>query len=125
MNKSKMLLVSTLVIGLPMFPQPGNSQGSMIWSQSISNSFDSANIFNQANFWLDYGNSNPPTGDFEPLFKQIYFGTNDVGRTFTIASTADDPHFTAVVNELTNGIDQTMAFFLGAGNSTNGVGAIN
>ncbi len=118
MKKLKMLL-SASVLGLAL-TQLGHTQGSLLWSQSITNSFDAANIFNVANFWVDYEHTNPPAGYFEPLFNQISFSTNDVGRTFTISSTSDDPNFAAVVNELTNGIDQTMVFFLG--NSSNQVG---
>jgi hypothetical protein len=122
MKKRKMLLISTLAIGLSILPQFGHAQGTMVWSHSITNSFDTGNIFNVANFWVDYEHTNPPAGYFEPLFNQISFSTNDVGHTFIIASAADDPDFTAVVNELINGVDHYMVFFLG--NSSNQVGAL-
>ena len=41
-----------LIIPLGMtFPHLGHTQGSLLWSYSITNSFYSANIFDVANFW--------------------------------------------------------------------------
>ncbi len=112
--------------GLPAFMlwlislQIGYTQGSMIWSQTFSDAGGSPGIINEAEFWFGGPpySFNYPT---QPLFNQISFGTNDVGRTFTIASSADDPDFNFVVNTLTNGVDQTIAFFLGI---TNGSGSL-
>ncbi len=118
MKRLKSLLL-TITLGAT-FPQLGHPQGSLLWSYSITNSFDTANIFSVANFWVDYDHTNPLPGNLEPLFAQISFGTNDVGNTFTISSTSGDPNFAAFVNDLTNGVDQYMVFFLG--NSSNQVG---
>jgi hypothetical protein len=122
MRKLKIWL-SVGMLGLAL-PKIGHTQGSLIWSRTFSSAGGDPHIYSQANFWLDYyQNTNSAPGHFDPLFDQISFGTNDVGHTFTIASTADDPDFSAVANELANGIDQSMAFFIG--NSSNKVGDIS
>jgi len=107
MNKLKILL-SALVLGLSMLPQLGNAQGSLIWNGSTQPiPLGSYGGINQILTTEDahFGPGSYPE-DTNFLFAGIYFGTSDVGRTFTIASQADDPNFNYVVNALTDGIDQ-------------------
>jgi hypothetical protein len=120
MKISRLLLVPALLVGLSTWPQFCRAQGSMIWSDTFANAGGSLGIINEAEFWFGGPpySFNYPT---QPLFNQIFFGTNDVGRTFTIASSADDPNFNFVVNTLTNGVDQTLAVLIGL---TNGTGSL-
>ena len=113
MSKSKMSL-AVFVLWLSMLPRFGHAQGTLIWNQTFSISFGGSSIFQHGEFWFGPGYGVP--GD-PHLFDQIAFGTNDVGRTFTIASSLDDPDFNFVANALTNGVDQRFVFFLGGSNN--------
>ena len=59
-------------------------------------------------YTLNYQDDQPPF--ISPIFDQLSLDESDVGRTFTVASAADDPDFPAFVALLTNGEDDWLVF---------------
>lgn len=68
-----------------------------------------AGNYTQAHIW--WGSS---SGGYN-IYEALWFGTNDVGHTFTISSPVDDEDFFAAVRSLTDGTNNQIDILEGTG----------
>ncbi len=89
-----------------------------VLNKSFSEDIGESVLVTQANF--STGTGLPPY-NWHHLFDGISFGTQDVGRVFTIASPLDDPDFGSVTTALTNGSNDEIFWLFTAGGGSGGV----
>lgn len=77
------------------------------WTESMNGA--SVGIHNEIQ--ATFSTVDEVTNESTSLFDAFPLTVADVGRTITVASTADDPEFLAVAQTLTNGIDDWISLF--------------